>query len=81
MSMVFSDGSTLMLTKMIEDTVDSIHKFSIRTLSTSASRCMCAQWDNEAVVGPYLCFHHDSLDLVVTMQKTELGRELLSSMR
>src|SRR4030043_544187 len=28
MAMVFGDGSTLLLTKMIEDTVDSIHKYS-----------------------------------------------------
>src|SRR5512136_1751583 len=28
MAMVFGDGSTLLMTKMIEDTVDSIHKYS-----------------------------------------------------
>jgi phytoene dehydrogenase-like protein len=78
MSMVFSDGSTLMLTKMIEDTVDSIHKFSHKDAVNFGKQMRVWQRMMDEIVGPYTYFPPmPSLDLVVTMQKTELGRELL----
>src|SRR5512136_2227091 len=78
MSMVYSDGTSLMLTKMVEDTVDSIHKFSHKDAVAFSKQIRIWQRMMDEIVGPYTYFPPmPSLDLVVTMQKTEIGRELL----
>ena len=78
MSMVYSDGSTLMLTKMIEDTVDSIHKFSHKDAVDFGKQMRIWQRMMDEIVGPTTYFPPmPSLDLIVSMQKTEIGRELL----
>jgi len=78
MSMVYSDGTTLMLTKMIEDTVDSIHKFSHKDAVAFGKQMRIWQRMMDEVVGPMTyCPPTPSLDMIVGMQKTEIGREVL----
>ena len=78
MAMVFGDGSTLLLTKMIEDTIDSINKYSPKDAVAFGKQMRSWQRMMDEIVGPYTYFPPmPSLDLVVTMQKTEIGRELL----
>jgi len=78
MSMVFGDGSSLLLTKMIEDTVDSIHKYSHKDAVAFGKHMREWQRMMDEIVGPatYLPAK-PSLDLIVGMQRTEIGRELL----
>ncbi len=78
MSMVFSDGHTLLLTRMVEDTVDSIHKFSHKDAVSFGKHIRIWQKMMDDIVGPatYLPAR-PSLDLIVAMQRTEIGRELL----
>ena len=78
MAMVFGDGSSLMLTKMIEDTVDSIHKFSHKDAVNFGKQMRIWQRMMDEVVGPMTYYPPiPSLDMIVGMQKTEIGRELI----
>src|SRR5512136_2608355 len=78
MAMVFGDGSTLLLTKMIEDTIDSIHKYSSKDAVNFGKQMRKWQRMMDEIVGPATYFPPmPSLDLVVNMQKTEIGRELI----
>ena len=78
MAMVFGDGSSLLLTKMIEDTVDSIHKFSHKDAVNFGKQMRIWQRMMDEIVGPATYFPpKPSLDLVVGFQKTEIGRELI----
>jgi len=78
MAMVFGDGSTLLLTKMIEDTVDSIHKYSHKDAVAFGKQMRVWQRMMDEIVGPATYFPpKPSLDLVVGFQKTEIGRELI----
>ena len=78
MAMVFGDGSSLLLTKMIEDTVDSIHKFSHKDAVAFGKQMRVWQRMMDEIVGPATYFPpKPSLDLVVGFQKTEIGRELI----
>jgi len=77
-SMVFEDGNSLLLTRMIEDTVDSISKFSTRDAETF-SKTM-ARWRTivreilapATYIPPML-----PIDITMAMQKTDVGREML----
>jgi len=78
MSMVFGDGSTLLLTRMIEDTVDSIHKFSHKDAVAFGKHQRVWQRMMDEIVGPATYLPpKPSLDLIVGMQRTQIGRELL----
>ncbi|MDM7999205.1 MAG: NAD(P)/FAD-dependent oxidoreductase [Dehalococcoidia bacterium] len=78
MAMVFGDGTSLLLTKMVEDTVDSIHKFSHRDAVAFGKHIRVWQRMMDEIVGPATYFPaKPSLDLIVSLQKTEVGRELL----
>jgi len=78
MSMVYSDGSSLLLTKMVEDTVDSIHKYSHKDAVAFGKQMRIWQRMMDEIVGPATYFPpKPSLDLVVGFQKTEIGRELI----
>ncbi len=78
MAMVFGDGSTLLLTKMIEDTVDSIHKYSHKDAVAFGKHMRVWQRMMDEIVGPATYLPpKPSLDLIVGMQKTEIGKELL----
>jgi phytoene dehydrogenase-like protein len=77
-SMVFEDGSSLLLTRMIEDTVDSIHKFSQKD-AIAFGRVM-RTWRrivNEIVAPATYVPPMSPLDISVAMQRTEIGAEML----
>jgi phytoene dehydrogenase-like protein len=77
-SMVFGDGSSLQLTRMVEDTVDSILKVSHK--DAVAFGKLMRTWSRmvSEIVGPATYLPPaPSLDLIVAMQRTEVGRELL----
>jgi len=78
MAMVYGDGTSMMLTKMVEDTVDSIHKFSHKDAVAFGKHMRVWQRMMDEIVGPatYLPAK-PSLDLIVGMQKTEIGKEIL----
>ncbi|MFC2027253.1 phytoene desaturase family protein [Chloroflexota bacterium] len=77
-SMVFEDGNSLLLTRMIEDTADSIHKFSVKDAQTF-SRTM-GRWRTiiREILAP-ATFIPPMLPIEITMalQKTDVGQELL----
>lgn len=77
-SMVFENGDSILLTRMIEDTADSIHKFSVKDAETF-SRTM-GRWRKivKDVIGP-ATFIPPMLPIEITMalQKTDVGQELL----
>jgi len=77
-AMVFEDGNSLLLTRMLEDTVDSMHKFSHKD-AVAYGRLM-RTWKRMVaeIVGPATYLPPmPSLDMIVAMQRTEIGRELL----
>jgi len=77
-AMVFGDGSSIMLTRMIEDTVDSFHKYSHKDAVTFSK--MVRSWKRMVndIVGPATYMPPTpTIDLIVSMQRTETGRELL----
>jgi phytoene dehydrogenase-like protein len=78
MAMVFGDGSTLLLTRMVEDTVDSIMKFSHKDAKAFGKHVQVWQRMMDEIVGPATYLPpQPSLDMIVSMQRTEVGRELL----
>jgi len=77
-SMVFEDGTSLLLTRMLEDTVDSIHKFSTKDAVTFGR--VMRNWRKIAreVLAPATYIPPMApLDLTEVMQRTESGTELL----
>lgn len=77
-SMVFGDGSSVMLARMVEDTVDSFHKFSHKDAVNYGK--LYRRWNRIVtdIVGPATYLPPvPSLELIVALQKTEVGRELL----
>ncbi|MDH3210973.1 MAG: NAD(P)/FAD-dependent oxidoreductase [Myxococcales bacterium] len=77
-SMVFEDGRSLLLTRMLEDTVDSLHKFSTRD-AVAFGRIM-RTWRKlvrEILVPATYLPPMSPLDISVAMQRTELGQEML----
>jgi len=76
--MVFEDGRSLLLTRMLEDTVDSIHKFSTKD-AVAFGRVM-RHWRriSREIVGPATYIPPLApLDMTEAMERTDLGRELL----
>lgn len=77
-SMVFEDGNSLQLTRMLEDTVDSIHKFSTRDAQAFGE--IMRTWRKVAreILAPATYIPPmPPLDLIEAMQRTELGEVLL----
>ncbi len=77
-AMVFEDGRSLQLTRMIEDTIDSMHKFSTKD-AVAFGRVM-RSWRKIAreVVAPATYVPPmGPVDLSTAMQRTEVGNELL----
>lgn len=75
---VFSDGSSLLLCRMLEDTKDSIAKFSERD-SLTFGRVM-RSWRRivEDLVAPATYLPPiEPMDMIEAMQRTGIGRELL----
>lgn len=77
-SMVFEDGTSIQLTRMLEDTVDSFHKFS--TNDAVAFGEVMRVWRKLAreVVAPATYIPPMApFDLIEAMQRTELGQQML----
>jgi phytoene dehydrogenase-like protein len=77
-AMVFADGKSLLLTRMIEDTKDSISKFSFKD-AVSFGKLM-RSWGkivNEILAPATYIPPMSPLDLSVAMQRTEVGSEML----
>jgi phytoene dehydrogenase-like protein len=77
-SMVFDDGRSLLLTRMLEDTVDSIHKFSTR--DAMAFGRVLRTWRKlvrEILIPATYLPPMSPVDISVAMQRTEIGQEML----
>lgn len=77
-SMVFPDGKSLLLTRMIEDTVDSIHKFSTND-AVNFGRIM-REWrriSTEIVAPATYIPPMPPIDMIEAMGRTELGQQML----
>jgi phytoene dehydrogenase-like protein len=76
--MVFEDGKSLLLTRMIEDTKDSISKYSFK--DAVAFGKVMRSWRRvvEEIVAPATYVPPLSpLDMSVALQKTDVGKEML----
>ena len=77
-AMVFEDGGSLLLTRMIEDTIDSFHKFSHK--DAVAFGKLMRNWRRivSEILAPATYIPSMApIDLTVAMQRTEVGREML----
>ena len=77
-AMVFEDGDSLLLTRMIEDTTDSIHKFSQKDAVTFGR--VMRDWrrmSREIIVPATYLSPLSPLDASVAMQRTDLGKAML----
>ncbi len=77
-SMVFEDGGSLLLTRMIEDTADSLRKYSYKDADTF-SRTM-GRWRKTVrdILAPATYLPPMApIETTMAMQRTDLGKELL----
>ena len=77
-AMVFEDGMSLLLTRMIEDTKDSISKFSYK--DAVAFGKLMRTWHRivDEILGPATYIPPMSpIDISVAMQRTDVGNEML----
>ena len=75
---VFEDGSSLLLCRMLEDTKDSIAKFSERDSATFGRVMRLWRRIVEELVAPATYIPPVApLDLIEAMESTDIGRELL----
>ncbi|MGB2855269.1 MAG: NAD(P)/FAD-dependent oxidoreductase [Dehalococcoidia bacterium] len=76
--MVFEDGKSLLLTRMIEDTKDSISKFSFKDAVNFGKIMRTWRRIVDEIVAPATYVPPMSpLDLSICMQRTEIGQEML----
>ena len=76
--MVFEDGQSLLLARMVEDTKDSIAKFSFKDAVAFGKLMRTWRKIVEDILGPGTYIPPMSpLDITLTMQRTKVGRELL----
>ena len=77
-SMVFEDGRSLLLTRMIEDTADSIHKFSQKDAVAFGKVMRTWRKIVSDILAPATYIPPMSpLDISVAMQRTEVGEAML----
>ena len=77
-AMVFDDGKSLLLTHMLEDTKDSIRKYSFK--DAVAFGKLMRTWEkivNDLVAPMTYVPAMPPLDLSIALQRTEIGREML----
>jgi phytoene dehydrogenase-like protein len=77
-AMAFEDGTSLLLTRMLEDTVDSMHKLSTKDAVTFGR--VMRDWRKIArdIIAPATYVPPMApLDMSTAMQRTEIGRQLL----
>ncbi len=75
---VFEDGTSLLLARMVEDTKDSITKFSFK--DAVAFGKMMRRWRKivDEIIGPATYIPPMSpLDISIAMQRTKVGQEML----
>ena len=75
---VFEDGKSLLLTRMVEDTKDSITKFSYKDAVTFGK--LMRRWRKivDEILGPATYIPPMSpLDITMAMQRTRVGEEML----
>ncbi|RLG93823.1 hypothetical protein DRO27_05655, partial [Candidatus Bathyarchaeota archaeon] len=76
--MVFEDGKSLLLTRMIEDTKDSISKFSFKDAVNFGKVMRTWRRIVDEIVAPATYVPPMSpLDLSICMQRTKIGQEML----
>jgi len=76
--MVFEDGSSLLLARMIEDTKDSISKFSFKDAVAFGKLMRTWRRVVDEVVAPFTYLPPTPpVELTVAMQRTDTGREVL----
>src|SRR5512139_373026 len=76
--MVFDDGSSLLLSRMVQDTKDSISKFSFKDAVTFGK--VIREWRKivDEIVGPATYIPPmDPIEITVAMQRTEVGQRML----
>lgn len=77
-AMVFQDGSSLQLTRMVEDTIDSMHKFSQKDAVAFGKVMRNWRRISREIVAPATYVPPMSpLDLSIALQRTDIGSELL----
>lgn len=77
-AMAFEDGTTLQLTRMLEDTVDSFHKFSTRDAENFGRVMRSWRKISREIVAPATYIPPMApLDLIEAMGRTEIGKEML----
>ena len=76
--MVFEDGSSLLLTRMVQDTKDSISKYSFKDAVAFGKAIRLWRRIVEDIVAPATYIPPMlPIDITIAMQKTEVGREML----
>jgi phytoene dehydrogenase-like protein len=76
--MVFEDGKSLLLTKMIEDTKDSISKYSLKDAVAFGKVMRTWRRIVDEIVAPLTYIPPMSpLDMTMALQRTELGQGML----
>ena len=76
--MVFEDGRSLLLARMIEDTKDSIMKFSFKDAVAFGKLMRTWRKIVDDILGPGTYIPPmDPLDISVAMQRTKIGQELM----
>jgi phytoene dehydrogenase-like protein len=76
--MVFEDGTSLLLSRMVQDTKDSISKFSFKDAATFGK--VIRKWRrivNEIVAPATYIPPMEPIEITMAMEKTEIGREML----
>jgi phytoene dehydrogenase-like protein len=77
-AMVFEDGGSLLLTRMIEDTIDSFHKVSSKDAVAFGKLMRTWRRIVKEILAPATYVPAMSpLDLSVAMQRTDIGQEML----
>jgi phytoene dehydrogenase-like protein len=77
-AMVFPDGTSLLLSRMLEDTRDSIAKFSLKDADTFGN--VMLKWRKmvaEILAPATYCPPEAPVDLAVAMERSEIGRQVV----
>ncbi len=76
--MVFEDGKSLLLTRMVEDTKDSISKYSLKDAVAYGKVMRTWRRIVDEIVAPLTYVPPMSpLDMTIALQRTDLGKEML----
>ena len=77
-AMVFEDGRSLLLTRMVEDTRDSFMRYSVKDAMAFGKLMRTWRKIVDEIIAPLTYLPAMSpMDLSVTLDKTDVGRELL----